>query len=416
MKKLHFIFVITLFFNTVEAQQTILDSLKNKFLFHQMIEYVDNNHLTSPQEQLQKVYALDKLGHKKEAIVLLNSLLSKDSTNILYYDLLAEHYIEMGNYQRAYNLYKDAFRAYKSGYLLQKIAFMQFKLNQYVKCIESCDSFLQQDTTQAILRLEAAAYEKIDSLNWAKELLFYAVKRDKSDYRSYIKLSDLYVKEGNLDIAILLTEGYLQYDSLNYKVLEVNAKANFLNKLYDASEKKFQKLVDVGMNLPTSYYYLGVSNYFNEHYERAYENLYRANQLSNGKNVSVLYHLGMAAYQYSYKYAADKYLTKALKLSMPDSTLMGNMLVTLGDVNVHLSKYKKTVDYYKRAYKYQPKPSILYKIAYSYDNLKQYKIAINYYNKYLKSVLPNDTAQFHQVYKQQANKRIERLKEEIFME
>ncbi len=60
-------------------------------------------------------------------------MLSKDSTNILYYDLLAKYYIEMSNYKHAYNLYRDAFRAYKGGYLLQKIAlFTQFKLNQYV--------------------------------------------------------------------------------------------------------------------------------------------------------------------------------------------------------------------------------------------------------------------------------------------
>ena len=82
---------------------------------------------------------------------------------------------------------------------------------------------------------------------------------------------------------------------------------------------------------------------------------------------------------------AEKLYNKALELSEPDPGLMYKTHNGLGKLYYYKQDMNKALPHYEAAYKYNPEDiALLVSIGYCHELRKEYKQALQYYEKYMK--------------------------------
>ena len=100
-----------------------------------------------------------------------------------------------------------------------------------------------------------------------------------------------------------------------------------------------------------------------------------------------------------------------MQMIQPDSSLVSRIHQQYGLGYYRLQQFDLAIPHYQEAYRYNPKfTSALSTIAYCYEQQKQYRKALEYYERYLKFVKPGSKGY------EFARKSIEFLKGELFME
>ena len=226
----------------------------------------------------------------------------------------------------------------------------------------------------------------------------------------------LYIKKKKYDDAIIITEKYLQVDSLNQKINSINAYLYVLKKDYVNSYYKFLKCY---LNNDTSKFvlkYLGITCFKLDSFEATKFYLEKAYKLDSA-DYQVSNFLGIACATYVYKQLGIYYLNKTAKLMTPDSVYLSSVYFNLGKAydSYSNSPCKSGYDAFVRANELNPKDTLsMLFLAFKFDNcIHDKESAIKYYKKFIATRPPkkndNKNSKFVFSYYDTAIKRLEEL-------
>ena len=108
---------------------------------------------------------------------------------------------------------------------------------------------------------------------------------------------------------------------------------------------------------------------------------------------------------------SERLYAKALEMLKPSPSMMHNIYGSMAMARHIKERFKEAIKYYELSYQYNPKNiSALSSIGYCYERLKEYKKALEYYERYLKLGKPGSSG-----YKF-VEESIKYVKQELFME
>jgi tetratricopeptide (TPR) repeat protein len=180
-----------------------------------------------------------------------------------------------------------------------------------------------------------------------------------------------------------MTSAYLKVDSANVTIAPILGVALHGQARYDESSKVFKWALRQGADKLSGYYYLGLNDMMKEDWLTAYGWFRRASRLDS-TDVNLVYYMGYCCTKAMYEYEADSLLNRAEQMLQPDSAMMFKINLTRAEMYTQDGQYSKGVKYYVKAESYgELMPAQIAKVGYAYRLAKNYRKALEYYNRYL---------------------------------
>ena len=172
-------------------------------------------------------------------------------------------------------------------------------------------------------------------------------------------------------------------DPDNIPVGKVKGLALYLKRQYNPSSKAFEHVLEVGDDSYGSHYYLGhdyreTAQFFeaNEHFLKAWQ--IDSSDVALAVSIARLHSIPIFAQD------ADLWFNKALAMLEPDPEDLSMVYQSYGEAEYSHQNWDKALPLYKEAYKVNPKNlSLISTIGYIYEQKKDYKSAIEWYERYL---------------------------------
>ena len=358
---------------------------------------------------LKSIYRTD------DAIEMLSTLVQPGAMDEVVLAELADCHFQSGAYEDAAGTYFLLSSRFPDN-LLYKIRQMQayYRLQAYPQSIQAGQAVLRQDSIPAVVSFVGDAFrqmEQVDSALWYYRRSL-ALKPGNETVLS--KAMGLLLDTEDYDGAIALSEPFLAEDPDNTTIAPLQGLAYYRKSDYETAGKVFQRQEDIGNDTYPIHYYLGQSYWHTLVIYRAEEELLAAWQMDS-TDVGLAYSIAavkMDALRYPFEKETGAWLDKALAMLEPDPVMMSRIHQQYGLAYYRRQdSWDKAIGHYKEAYRYNPKfISALSTIAYCYQQKKEYKQAIEWYEKYLKVARPGSKGY------EFAADNLKYLKAELFME
>jgi tetratricopeptide (TPR) repeat protein len=362
----------------------------------------------SEAKYLKSIYKTD------EAIEKLSSLVKPDTFDEEVMSELADCHFQSGDYETAAGTY-FLLSSRVPDNILYKIRQMQTfsRMEAWPQSIQAGREVLRLDSIPAVLSSMGDSFQRMNQPDSA--LLYYrqslALKPRNANVVS--KAANVLLGKEDFDGAIALTDAFLANDPDNMTIAPVKGLALYRKNDFDAAIDVFQRQEDIGNDTYPIHYYLGQCYWQTKLIYRADQELLKAWQIDSS-DVKLAYSIaavkaeGLTGFEKEVK----PWLDKALDMLQPDAGLMSRIhqQYAAGYYGKR-DNWDKAIEHYKEAYRYNPKfLSALQMIAYCYEQQKDYKHALEYYEKLLKVANPGSKSY------EFATKSISFLKSELFME
>ncbi len=336
---------------------------------------------------LKSIYRTD------DAIEKLSALVRPGAMDEGVLAELADCHFQSGAYEDAAGAY-FMLSSHAPDNILYQIRLMQAysRLKAYSQSIQAGRAVLQRDSIPAVLSFVGDSFrqlEQADSALWYYRR-FLALKPGNETVLS--KALGILIDKEKYDEAITQSESFLAEDPDNMTIAPLQGLAFYRKGDYEAAGKVFQRQEDVGNDSYPIHYYLGQSYWHTNVIYRAEQELLAAWQIDSS-DVNLAYSIAavkMEAIRYPFEQEAGIWLDKALKMMEPDPSMMSRIHQQYGLAYYRkMTAWDQAIEHYKEAYRYNPKLiSALSTIAYCYQQKKEYKTAIEWYEKYLKVATP----------------------------
>ena len=335
---------------------------------------------------LKSIYRTDDAIEKLSALVQPNAL----DEGVLAE--LADCHFQSGAYDDAAGTYFMLSSRFPDN-ILYKIRLMQayYRLRDYPQSIQAGRAVLQRDSIPAVISFVGDAFRQMDQVDSA--LWYYRKSLALKPYNETVvsKAMGLLLDKENYDGAITLSEPFLAEDPDNTTIAPLQGLAYYRKADYETASKVFQRQEDIGNDTYPIHYYLGQSYWHTLVIYRAEQELLAAWQIDS-TDVNLAYSIAAVKKEAMRPFDREvrPWLDKALKMLEPDPATMSRIhqQYALGYYGRDDS-WDKAIEHYKEAYRYNPKfISALSTIAYCYQQKKDYKQAIEWYEKYLKVAKP----------------------------
>ena len=335
---------------------------------------------------LKSIYRTD------DAIEKLSALVQPGAMDEGVLADLADCHFQSGAYEDASGSY-FLLSSHSPDNLLYKIRLMQAysRLRNYPQSIQAGREVLRRDSIPAVVSFVGDAFRQ---LNQADSALWYyrrslALKPGNETVLS--KAVGILIDTEDYDGAIALSEPFLAEDPDNTTIAPLQGLAYYRKGDYDTASKVFQRQEDIGNDTYPIHYYLGQSYWHTLVIYRAERELLAAWQIDSS-DASLAYSIAAVKKEAvrSFEREVKPWLDKALKMLEPDPSLMSRIHQQYGLGYYGRDKFwDQAIAHYKEAYRYNPKLiSALSTIAYCYQMKKEYKTALEWYEKYLKVATP----------------------------
>ena len=335
---------------------------------------------------LKSIYRTDDAIEKLSALVQPNAL----DEGVLAE--LADCHFQCGAYEDAAGTYFLLSSRFPDN-LLYKIRQMQayYRLRDYPQSILAGRAVLRRDSIPAVVSFVGDAFKQInrpDSALWYYRRSL-ALKPNNETVVS--KAMGVLLDKEDYDGAIAQGEPFLAEDPDNMTIAPLQGLAYYRKADYENASKVFQRQEDIGNDTYPIHYYLGQSYWHTLVIYRAEQELLAAWQIDS-TDVNLAYSIAAVKKEAMRPFDREvkPWLDKALKMLEPDPTTMYRIHQQYALGYYGREQYwDQAIEHYKEAYKYNPKfISALSTIAYCYQQKKQYKEAIEWYEKYLKVAKP----------------------------
>ena len=352
-----------------------------------------------------------------------------DSANTVIENALADSYDVIGKDEEAINIYYDQYlRDTLSLEPIIKLGNIFRKKREYGSAIFYYQKAVALDQTNFYFFKQLAfCYDKINITDGAILMYKAALRLNPYDASMYIQLANILNSERRFAEAIDVCKTGLNYFNDNDQLLKLLSYAFYLNKDFDSSIVGFNNLIQMGDSAYFNLKYLGLSFFEKQEFDSTINNLTLARK-QNGNDAETCFYLGSAYGRINENEEGLNYLNRALKIMEPSPIEVSNIYSEMAFVFQNQGEYELSLEHLRLAYQYNATPLLSFKIAQLYDyNLKNKKMAINYYDGYLTmanepdSLLLNDNAGKKSFFTDSsmvanAKERIRILNEELFFE
>ena len=338
---------------------------------------------------LKRMYCFD------EAAEALSSLLSPGSVDTEVLGELADCHYQAGRSPEAMLLYMQLTQLHPED-LGNQVRFLSLlnRAGALSDVVARGREVLQRDTLIPVLTLVGDAFNKMEQPDSAMHYYGAALRRRPRNASVVSKMSNILLERKDYDGALSLAENYLALDSLNIDILRIQGLAYYLKENWMLSADAFELAVELGDDTYAPHYYLA-KDYSGLHmFREADEHFMRAWQLDSTRaslalEIAVNRTNGIAAY----RTGVVPWFEKALKMMEPDSTLMSSIYQNYATAEYTRMDWDKAISLYQKAYEYNQKNiSALSTIGYCYEQKKDYRHAVEYYERYLKVGRPGTRA------------------------
>ena len=338
---------------------------------------------------LKRMYCFD------EAAEALSSLLRPGSMDTEVLGELADCHYQAGRSPEAMLLYMQLTQLHPED-LGNQVRFLSLlnRAGALSDVVARGREVLQRDTLIPVLTLVGDAFNKMEQPDSAMHYYGAALRRRPRNASVVSKMSNILLERKDYDGALSLAENYLALDSLNIDILRIKGLAYYLKENWMLSADAFELAVELGDDTYAPHYYLA-KDYSGLHmFREADEHFMRAWQLDSTRaslalEIAVNRTNGIAAY----RTGVVPWFEKALKMMEPDSTLMSSIYQNYATAEYTRMDWDKAISLYQKAYEYNQKNiSALSTIGYCYEQKKDYRHAVEYYERYLKVGRPGTRA------------------------
>ena len=333
---------------------------------------------------LQKAACQKSLYKFQDAIETLTDALRISGDDPAAFASLADCHRMNGNNNAAMIFYSLAVQmAPENLYFKMQKAMLHYRMEDYHGTISECRNVLEKDSIHSIMTLVGDCFNKLQIADSA--LCYYgrAYGKNPADYRTLEKLSGIYLGRKDFDKVARMTSAYLKVDSANVTIAPILGVALHGQARYDESSKVFKWALRQGADKLSGYYYLGLNDMMKEDWLTAYGWFRRASRLDS-TDVNLVYYMGYCCTKAMYEYEADSLLNRAEQMLQPDSAMMFKINLTRAEMYTQDGQYSKGVKYYVKAESYgELMPAQIAKVGYAYRLAKNYRKALEYYNRYL---------------------------------
>ena len=357
---------------------------------------------------LKSIYKTD------EAIVKLSELVKPEGFDEDVLSELADCHFQSGDYESAAGTY-FLLSSRAPDNVLYKIRQMQTyaRIKAWPQSIQAGREVLQLDSIPAVLSFIGDSFRQMESADSALWYYRRSLAMRPMNESVVAKAVNVLIGKGDYDGAISLTGAFLAEDPDNTLVAPLQGLSYYRKEDYESAISVFQRQEDIGNGTYPIHYYLGQSYWHTKVMYRAEEELLSAWQIDSS-DVNLAYSIAAVksdGYR-PFEKEVKPWLDKAWEMIQPDPATMSRLHQQYGlGYYRRQDSWDKAIEHYKEAYRYNPKfISALSTIAYCYEIKKEYKHALEWYEKYLKVATPGSQGY------EFATKSIDYLKGELFME
>ena len=326
---------------------------------------------------------------------------------------LADCHFQSGDYETAAGTYL-MLSARVPGSIVYKIRLMQIysRLKALPQSIQAGREVLQMDSIPAVLSFVGDSFRQMEQADSALWYYRRSLAQKPMNENVVSKVMGLLIDRADYDGAIAEAERFLAEDPDNSIIAPLQGLAHFRKEDYEGAVKVFQRQEDIGNDIYPVHYYLGQSYWHTKVMYRAEEELLKAWQLDSS-DVNLAYSIAAVKLEAHRPFERDviPWLDKAVEMLQPDPAILSRLHQQYGLGYYRRNSWDKAIEYYKEAYRYNPKfISALSTIGYCYEQKKDYKQAIQWYETYLKLARPGSKG--HEF----VTSSITHIKAKLFME
>lgn len=366
------------------------------------------------QDIIRDARHLKTLYKTDEAIGLLSSIVNPDSVDEDVFAELADCHYQNGNYETASGLYMMLSRYFPEKLLYpvrQTVCF--YRMKGFPQAVSAGREVLQRDTITNIATLVGDAFNQMEQYDSA--LVYYGLSLKKKPLNGSVvsKVAKIYLARKDYDTVITISDSLLALDPDNRTVAPIKGLALYCKGDFDSAIEILEKQDELGNDSYGVHYYLGQSYAQTKVMYRASEELKKAWQIdSSDVNLAISIASVEADSFKPFDTDVKPWLDKALEMLEPDKGTIARVHQQYG-----YGCYKKQNDWdeaimhFKAAYENNPGlTTSLSMVAYCYEQKKEYKKALEWYEKFLKHATPQSKGYGF------ALGRASLLKEELFMQ
>lgn len=390
------------------------------------------NEPETPENLLLKASCCEKLYDFPGALILYRRLLQSDSTHLPLLVSAAECALRAGNTEQAlkYWIRIDSLSPGNLFFQTRKTA-AYYRNGNWKETLENATTVFETDSVPMLLRMAGDAYLYISHADSAIAYYVRAIRKNPSDHQSVVKLGNLYYAAKSYGATLDLTDRYLtQIDSTRTSVGQLNGMAHYSEGNYKEAAERLKQNLLLGDSSYTTCYYLGMSLYASDLYFESVEWLQKAYEKNNTVDLNLLFYYGTALSRtYDRKRGIEVLLEGVGKIEETNEKLY-DFDLSLANAHQRSKAYGEAVRFFKSAYKRRPDTHrLLYSIASNYDSMKDYKSALNYYERFLKTAPADlnrealgkdagntDQLKPREIFYRRSYRRIKELREELFFQ
>lgn len=372
-------------------------------------DFLDNREkVLSEARYLKSIFKTD------EAVEKLSALVGQTAFDEDALFELADCHFQRGDYESAAATY-SLLSSNAPGNILYKIRQMQTysRLKEWSKSIQVGHEALLLDTIPAVLSFVGDSFRQLEQSDSAIWYYRRSLAIKPHNETVVAKAVNVLIGKADYDGAIYLTEEFLADDPDNSLIAPLQGVSYYRKGDYDSAINVFQRQEDIGNDSYPIHFYLGQCCWHTNVLYRAEEELLAAWQIDSS-DVNLAYSIAAVksdAYK-SFEKEVKPWLDKAVAMLQPDALTMSRIHQYYGLGYYRTMKsWDQAIGHYKEAYRYNPNfISAISTIAYCYEQKKDYKQALAWYEKYLKVATPESKGYVFAV------ESVRYLKGELFME
>ena len=377
-----------------------------------------NAHVPDSLDNREKVLSearyLKSIFKTDEAVEKLSALVGQTAFDEDALFELADCHFQRGDYESAAATY-SLLSANAPGNILYKIRQMQTysRLKEWSKSIQAGHEALLLDTIPAVLSFVGDSFRQLEQSDSAIWYYRRSLAIKPHNETVVAKAVNVLIGKADYDGAIYLTEEFLADDPDNNQIAPLQGVSYYRKGDYDSAINVFQRQEDIGNDSYPIHFYLGQCCWHTNVLYRAEEELLAAWQIDSS-DVNLAYSIAAVksdAYK-SFEKEVKPWLDKAVAMLQPDAQTMSRIHQYYGLGYYRTMKsWDQAIGHYKEAYRYNPNfISAISTIAYCYEQKKDYKQALAWYEKYLNVATPESKGYVFAV------ESVRYLKGELFME
>ena len=370
--------------------------------------------LVARQNTIMEARYLKSVFKVDEAIDTLSTLVGAAFDEEVLAELADCHY-QNGDFENAAGTY-TMLSSLRPDNLLYKVrlAAVMYRLKAYSQAIEYGKETMAADTIPALMSLVGDAFNQTEKPDSA--LVYYKLSLEKRPQSQAVvsKVAKLYLDKKDYQAALAAVEPYLEIVPDDFDIAPIKGLALYLTEAYEPAIEIFERQLELGNDNYGVHYNLGQCYMLTKEPKKAEKEYLSAWQIDSS-DVNLAFSIAGAKAADPFKFFeldVRPWLDKVLEMVEPDHTLMSKVHQQYGfGYYKKLDSWDKAIEHYKEAYNYNPSLiSALSTIAYCYEQKKDYKSAIIWYEKYLKVANPGTKGYNF------AKESLDFLKGELFMD